>query len=92
MLKGSKKGIHKAMNEQFKEYINQWLTILDATIQTQYQKIFYYVYIKPEKMKLEQIADQCFISLHKLLNDIMVVNRLITNTEIYYQNRLLLAL
>lgn len=81
MLKSSKQGIHNTINHNLKEYINQFLTILDMTIQTHYQKIFYDVYINPKKMKLEQIADRCFISRNTLINDIAMVNRFIANSK-----------
>lgn len=85
MLKRSKRVITYEMTERIKRIIKVILNVIDRTFDMNYYEVYYQVYINSEKMKLEQVAQKCYISRHKLINDIKIINRLIGNTYLYLE-------
>lgn len=87
MLKRSRKGLAIEITEEKEAIFEGILEIVDETLGTRYHEVYYQVYINPEKLSLEEMAERCYRSRHTLIEEIEVVNQFIQNTLAFLQNR-----
>lgn len=61
------------------------LEIIDMSFQTQYEQEFRYLFLSPERITLERLAELCHGSPNKIHNDLKKLETIISNTILVYQ-------
>lgn len=64
MLKRSRKGLAVEITEERGAIFEGILGIVDKTLGTRYHEVYYQVYINPEKLSLEEMAERCYFAAH----------------------------
>lgn len=83
MLNRSKRMITYEIIEELKDFLEGVFNIIDESLDKKYYMVFSLVYLNPEKLQLEQLAKRCYMSKHKLIDEITIINKIIQNAYIF---------